>query len=572
MSALALVRPADDPVSARPAVPHLRLVPPPGPATDPEPETLAPGKRGRQTTPRRRADTCESSQNSAELLTPEEAAEFLRISPRTLSNWRMQGKGPAYRKIGARVVYPRATMLTWGLECPGFGRNGRPQVKVTTRPYAKDPTRRHVDVMFPHPLQPGQIYRKRIVAPAGLDAQAATVWGEKQGQEILYALIRGAPPAPVDVPAPPTPALQPSAAREVTTAKQQSRKAAPPAPALVSRVDHDDTEVMTLADLWEQFRIGYVDEQKPATRVSFQSAWGHIAPVLGAMRCDAIDKRAIGLLRSSLRSKKLAASSRNLFVSKLVKALRWGMEYAGLADRVIDTVPEDFKKRHKDVYTLADVDRILAACDRPRTDAQRDDGWSAMQERVLVLLCFHGALRVGETCGLKWTDIDWGANTMTISRNVHKCVLQETPKGETGIVPLSAALAAALRQLHALQGGASPFVLQRPGGLHTNDGANAKRVALLQRIAGVPVFGPHRLRHSALTHGANNGASPYALQALARHADLATTNEYYVHLNSANVARQAVALFDPAPSAPGTHHPAHFAQTGNGWQRAVNRV
>ena len=322
---------------------------------------------------------------------------------------------------------------------------------------------------------------------------------------------------------------------------------------------------MTLAALWEQFTIGYVDEQKPATRVSFQSAWGHIAPVLGALPCDAIDKRAIGKLRASMRGK-LAASSRNLFVDKLAKALRWGMEQGLVTDRIIRATPEKITKRNKEVYSLADVDRILAACDRPRTrtDAQREDGWTAMQERVLVLLCFHGALRVGETCGLMWTDIDWGANTMTISRNVHKCILQETAKGETGIVPLSAPLAVALRQLHALQGGASPFVLQRPGGSHTNDGANAKRVTLLQQIAGVPVLGAHRLRHSALTHGANNGVSPYALQALARHADLSTTNRYYVHLNSANVARQAVALFDSAPTAPGTHHPAHFAQTGNG--------
>ena len=38
-------------------------------------------------------------------LTREEAANFLRVEPRTLDNWRSAGSGPAYRKHGGRVVY-----------------------------------------------------------------------------------------------------------------------------------------------------------------------------------------------------------------------------------------------------------------------------------------------------------------------------------------------------------------------------------------------------------------------------------------------------------------------------------
>lgn len=35
----------------------------------------------------------------------DEAAEFLRISPRTLEKYRSQRRGPAYSKLGTRVVY-----------------------------------------------------------------------------------------------------------------------------------------------------------------------------------------------------------------------------------------------------------------------------------------------------------------------------------------------------------------------------------------------------------------------------------------------------------------------------------
>ena len=38
-------------------------------------------------------------------LSNEEAAEYMRISPRTLEKLRTKRQGPAYHKIGRRVVY-----------------------------------------------------------------------------------------------------------------------------------------------------------------------------------------------------------------------------------------------------------------------------------------------------------------------------------------------------------------------------------------------------------------------------------------------------------------------------------
>lgn len=40
-----------------------------------------------------------------EYLTVEEAAEFISISKVLLDEWRCKGGGPAYHKIGRRVVY-----------------------------------------------------------------------------------------------------------------------------------------------------------------------------------------------------------------------------------------------------------------------------------------------------------------------------------------------------------------------------------------------------------------------------------------------------------------------------------
>jgi Helix-turn-helix domain len=42
-----------------------------------------------------------------------EAARYLSLSPRTLEKHRTYGTGPAYRKIGGRVVYVLADLNAW---------------------------------------------------------------------------------------------------------------------------------------------------------------------------------------------------------------------------------------------------------------------------------------------------------------------------------------------------------------------------------------------------------------------------------------------------------------------------
>lgn len=48
-------------------------------------------------------------------LTPAQVAERYegRISVRTLANWRYQGNGPAFSRLGGRVLYPEDKLLEW---------------------------------------------------------------------------------------------------------------------------------------------------------------------------------------------------------------------------------------------------------------------------------------------------------------------------------------------------------------------------------------------------------------------------------------------------------------------------
>jgi predicted DNA-binding transcriptional regulator AlpA len=53
------------------------------------------------------------SKSTDRLLTPKEAAEFLRVSTSWLAKARMRGDGPPYVKIGRAIRYPESALYHW---------------------------------------------------------------------------------------------------------------------------------------------------------------------------------------------------------------------------------------------------------------------------------------------------------------------------------------------------------------------------------------------------------------------------------------------------------------------------
>lgn len=47
------------------------------------------------------------------LLSPEEVSEMIGFNTGTLANWRSQGKGPRYQKIGRMVKYHMSYVQEW---------------------------------------------------------------------------------------------------------------------------------------------------------------------------------------------------------------------------------------------------------------------------------------------------------------------------------------------------------------------------------------------------------------------------------------------------------------------------
>ena len=47
------------------------------------------------------------------LLSVDVAAARLGVCPRTLARWRVRGEGPAWAKLGGRILYSAAELLKW---------------------------------------------------------------------------------------------------------------------------------------------------------------------------------------------------------------------------------------------------------------------------------------------------------------------------------------------------------------------------------------------------------------------------------------------------------------------------
>jgi hypothetical protein len=90
-------------------------------------------------------------------------------------------------KLGRELAWTRDLVLGWLRDSD---RSARPvDMKITLRPYSKDPSRWQIDIRLMNPCDPESELRKRFTAPAGMDEKQARQWGERQIPSMLRDLV-----------------------------------------------------------------------------------------------------------------------------------------------------------------------------------------------------------------------------------------------------------------------------------------------------------------------------------------------------------------------------------------------
>ncbi len=295
-------------------------------------------------------------------------------------------------------------------------------------------------------------------------------------------------------------------------------------------------EVPTLSEFKDRFLDGYAraNRQKPSGIAAKETVLDvHLVPLLGSTKLDDIRTEDVQQVKHQLRNRAPKTVNNVLTVLNVLlkKAVEWDViERMACTIRLLP-IP----RSSAGFYDFDEYERLIEA--------------SLVDDRnayLIVLLGGEAGLRCGEMMALEWEDVDLGKRQLRVERSDWKGHVTATKGGRVRYVPLTARLAAALKQHRHLRGTRVPC--QRDGSPLTQKIVQ-DYVRRAVRRAQLTKGGVHRLRHSFCSHLAMRGAPARAIQELAGHQDLATTQRY-MHLSQAAI-EGAIRLLDTPGIPPG---------------------
>ncbi|MFN7982531.1 MAG: tyrosine-type recombinase/integrase [Vicinamibacterales bacterium] len=309
-------------------------------------------------------------------------------------------------------------------------------------------------------------------------------------------------------------------------------------------------EVPTLKDFVNRFLDGHAraNRQKPSGIAQKEIALRvHVVPRLGEKRLDAISSEDIQRLKHDMRQKAVKTVNNVLTVlnTLLKKAVEWDVIPRLPCTLKLLKVAEgsvhfwDFDEYQRLVEAGASVD--------PRA-------------HLVVLLGGDAGLRAGEMRALEWSDVDLVKRQLRVERSEWRGEITSTKGGRVRYVPMTQRLAAALKRSRQLRG---PRVLCEADGKPLTANALTYLLERASRKAGLATgrkprhAGPHVLRHTFCSHLAMRGAPVRAIQELAGHRDLATTQRY-MHLSPVAI-ENAIRLLEHGGATP---HFGDIVETG----------
>ena len=202
-----------------------------------------------------------------------------------------------------------------------------------------------------------------------------------------------------------------------------------------------------------------------------------------------------------------------------IRPTEWGLKYPEGQPRKIQS------------FTEAEMLRIVR-----HSVVEINDGRTTL---LPVLLSILTGMRIGETLGLQWGDIDWTRNIINIRRNVVKAYDPETksdrffvgtPKTKQGYreIPLLPTLRKTLRTI----GGKSPvndfYVVGNSDSPKANNTVREAYSRFLKKY-NLPKINFHGLRHTYATLLVESGGDIKTISTLLGHSKVSLTLDLYVH-------------------------------------------
>jgi integrase len=305
----------------------------------------------------------------------------------------------------------------------------------------------------------------------------------------------------------------------------------------------------------------YIDDREkrghsPTTIRSYRQICRAVADGVGSKRLDRLKAKDLDdwyakLLQGGMSAATLGHYHR-LISSALGQAEKWEWVPSNVAK--LATVPRAQKADLK----IPPPDRVRRLIDHAASSRAPDMA-------AIVLTAALTGLRRGELCGLRWSDIDWGASTLTVERSIWQTGRKwgvKLPKShQARVVPVGELATSTLRFWRGEQDAeaerAGVELVPEAYIFSPNpDGADPKMPDVVsQRFrkhcealeAAEPKAAPwpyrfHDLRHYQATELLAAGYDPGTVSRRLGHSKVSTTMDIYVHHNEERAISAAGAL------------------------------
>lgn len=157
-----------------------------------------------------------------------------------------------------------------------------------------------------------------------------------------------------------------------------------------------------------------------------------------------------------------------------------------------------------------------------------------------ILISLHTGIRIGEICGLKWTDIDLRSGVIHVKRTIQRICVPDISGSHIGLICGSPKTASSLRDIPLsteLRKRIKNVYFKEAHEGYILSGTNvpveprqyrAYYSKLLERL-NIPHIRFHALRHTFATRSIESGCDYKTVSSILGHSSISTTLDLYVH-------------------------------------------
>lgn len=284
------------------------------------------------------------------------------------------------------------------------------------------------------------------------------------------------------------------------------------------------TNFSIFVDKW--FNTYVITNNKPSEQLNKKTAIkNHLKPFFGKMDLDKISALNIEEFKALKQAEGKCNKSINNYLGMLSKCLNcaeeWGVIKNAPRTKHLKVPPQKFR-----FLTEEEYNKLLEEAQKINREFYE-----------MVLFTLRTGVRVGELMAIRWEDIDFDRQNVTIRRSIVNGIIGSPKSNKTRQIPLSDDIFSVIKNKKRNLKDSNIWKME------TSRFSLNRKLKRACRRFGFKVGGWHDLRHTFASKLANNGVALQVIQALLGHSDLKMTQRY-AHLEPLTLS-DAIKTLEP---------------------------